>query len=120
MFLLVFRPHQWPAWASHWENEAEFIDAYLNGAFSRSCNADPDGEMLDRLDRLDQCQADDERYALVFGHVGHDLHALTRLDSPEEVERYLCERDYCGHHNKAYGQVASAARDIGWIAEDDD
>lgn len=116
MFIVIFRPHQRAAWASRWDDEEDFVSQYLNGAFAKSCNADPDLEMSYELS---QCQEAAERFSKVFAHVGHDLYALTRLDSPEDVERYLCERDYCGHHNKAYGQVAAVARDIGWLDDDD-
>ena len=116
MFILVFRPHQRPAWAVSYETEHDFIAQFLNDAFATSCHADADGETCDALDGKEH----DERYVIVFDRVAHDLSALTRLDHADEVEKYLKVRDYCGHHNKGEGAVDRAAREIGFIATDED
>ena len=115
MFILVFRPHQRPAWATHYDCESDFVDAFLNDNFARSCNAECTG---DDLDALSACETDDDKYQVAFERVGHDLSALTRLDSAEEVGRYFIENDYCGRHNKGHEAVEREAREIGWGCEE--
>lgn len=116
MFILVFRPHQRPAWAASYSEEDEFVSAFKRGAFASSCHAPCTPEEEDAL--YDATWEDE--YRIAFDAVSHDLYCLTRLDSPEEVERYLNERDYCGHHNKGYTPVENQARELGWIHEHDD
>ncbi|MGH9930994.1 MAG: hypothetical protein ACREA9_17440 [Pyrinomonadaceae bacterium] len=43
-FIAVFRPHQRPAWAEVYDSEESFCDAWVNGRFARSCNAEPAGD----------------------------------------------------------------------------
>lgn len=117
MFLLVFRPHQRPAWCHSYDSEDEFIISLQRDNFARNCHADYD---VETRDAMASATSDDERYRVAFERVGHDLNSLTRLDSADEVTRYLCERDYCGHHNKGYAAVESAAREIGWMDDDSD
>lgn len=115
MFLLVFRPHQRPAWCYCYNDEDEFVNSFQRDHFARNCNADCDGETMDAMAAA---TSDEARYEIVFERVAHDLNCLTRLDSADEVTRYLCERDYCGHHNKGYASVETAAREIGWLTDD--
>lgn len=107
-FIAVFRPHQRPAWAEAFRDEDQFLSAWENGYFARSCNAEPDGDGYDGT--FDAAWAD----------AGHDMHALTRLDSREEVERYLSDREYAGHHNRALSAVRQCAEELGWLKGEDD
>lgn len=111
MFILVFRPHQRKAWAKSFNCESDFVDGFLRDYYARSCNADADGETLDAMEGKSQS----ERYAIAFERVAHDLNCLTRLDDAAEVSRYVDERDYSGHHNKAIDSVEQIAREIGWL-----
>lgn len=104
-FIAVFRPHQRKAWAQVFDTEQEFIDAWANGHFDASCHCNNDLEEAE-LERT---------FANAWSDVGHDLHALTQLDSAEEVARYLGGCDYYGRHNKATGEVERCARELGWI-----
>lgn len=116
MFILVFRPHQRPAWAESYRCESEVVHALMNGSFSRSCSADCDGETLGELEAADSAE---ERYRIAFDRIAHDLSSLTRLDDADEAERYVSERDYCGHHNKGIGAVSAVCREIGWFEDDE-
>jgi hypothetical protein len=102
MFILVFRPHRRPAWAESFETEQDFVDAWTDGYYRTLCHAEPDGD-----EPLD--------YEHAFDSVGHDLSGLTRLDSADEVRRYLTESDYAGRHNKGLDAVSVAARELGWL-----
>lgn len=115
-FILVFRPHQRPAWAATYNEEDDLVSAFQRGAFATSCHAPCTAEEIDAMDG----KTPDEQYAIAFESVGHDLNCLTRLDNPDEVERYLNERDYCGHHNKGCSAVAVEARELGWIVDEPD
>jgi len=125
-FILVFRPHQRPAWADSFDSESQLIDAWANGEFERACFAKPssetipcaacDGEGCDACDG-NGCTWIDEEMTIdnALASLGHDLHGLTRLDSAEEVDRYLREPDYCGRHNRGEGAVRRAAKTLGWL-----
>jgi len=113
MFVIVFRPHQRPAWAETFDSEEGFVDSFKGDSFKLRCNAEYTGEDADEMEGMNESQ----QFAYVFDRVAHDLYALTRLDDADEVERYLCQKDYCGHHNKACCVVESEARAIGWIVE---
>lgn len=106
-FIAVFRPHQRPAWAQVFENEQEFIDAWVNGFFDRSCYAN---------NNLDESESE-HTFSNAWSDVGHDLYNLTRLDSAQEVASYLNDRNYAGHHNKALDDVRRCAEAIGWFAD---
>jgi hypothetical protein len=112
MFILVFRPHQRPAWAAAYDTESDVVCALRNDLFARSCNADCDG---DTLDALSAAESAEERYRIAIERIGHDLYGLTRLDDQDEAERYCSERDYCGHHNKGIRSVVGVCREIGWF-----
>lgn len=49
--------------------------------------------------------------------IGHDLHGVTRLDSADEVQRYLSDPNYAGRHNRGVDSVNHAAKSLGWIDE---
>jgi hypothetical protein len=105
-FILVFRPHQRAAWATGYSNEAELVRCWIRGEFVRSCFAPgPAG--------------DDESYEAAIEQIGHVLHNLTRLDSPEQVARYCGERDYSGRYNKARAAVMLEAYSLGWFNDVD-
>lgn len=106
-FIIVFRPHQRPAWAQTFESEEQFVDCWVNGIFDKSCFANNNIEVSDQPN-YDDAVAD----------VGHDLNSLTRLDSAEEVNRYLNEVGYCGAHNKGYTAVTDCARELRWLDEE--
>lgn len=106
-FILVFRPHQRPAWAEAFDHEQEFVDDFLQGCYEKNCFAS--GEEYDERPTYDE----------VVEEVSHDLSSLTRLDSADEVRRYVDERDYCGQHNKGLDTVHACAVELGW-AEDED
>lgn len=103
-FIVVFRPHQLPAKAETYASEEEFADACGNGHFAYFCGAEPGAD-------------EDITFDAAWESAGRELHALTRLDSPEEVQRYLADRDYCGHHNRGTAAVRRAARELGWLPE---
>jgi hypothetical protein len=105
-FILVFRPHTTPAWAETFRNEQDFINAWVNGDFTRRCSADGSDA------------SDEPTFDEAYAAVSHDLHNLTRLDNADEVQRYLSDEGYAGHHNKGYGAVAQAARELGWLHEE--
>lgn len=96
-FIAVFRPHQRPAWATAYHSEADFEDAYDRGDFDRSCFARNNVEAVG--------------FEAAWEDVGHDLHALTRLESAEEVRAYLDRA--C--HNQGSSAVIRAAEEIGWL-----
>jgi hypothetical protein len=100
-FILVFRPHQDRAWADAFETERDFVRAWGNGVYDRSCSANNDltEEELQPT------------YENAFRDCEHDLHCITRLDSPEEVEAYLESRQ----HNMAIDDVVKAAKRLDWI-----
>lgn len=110
-FIAVFRPHQRPAWAQVFENEQAFIDAWANGDFDCSCHANGDSLTEDERELT---------FANAWSDVAHDLHALTRLDSAEDVASYVANSDYYGHHNKALRDVRRCAEELGWIVEGDE
>ena len=110
-FIAVFRPHQRRAWAQVFDSEQSFTDAWANGHFDRSCHCN--GDNLTEEERemtFDNAVADAK----------HDLHTLTFLDSAEEAESYLTDRNYAGHHNKAVGEVRRCAEELGWIKSEED
>jgi hypothetical protein len=105
-FILVFRPHQRPAWAESFESDDEFVRGWQNGFYDRSCSAN--------YDLTDQEQ--EPTYENAIRDCGHDLHCITRLDSSEEVEAYLESRQ----HNMARTDVSKEAKRLGWMIEDDE
>jgi hypothetical protein len=105
-FIIVFRPHITPAWAETFASEQQFVNAWINGAYAKRCSAD------------NALASENPSYQDAVEDVGHDLHNLTRLDNVDEVQRYLNEEDYAGRHNKGYGAVAEAARELGWMPEE--
>jgi len=100
-FILVFRPHQMPAWAEHFYGENDFIRSWANGYYDRSCAANNDLTEEER----------EMTYENAYRDCKHDLHCITRLDSPEEVEAYLESRQ----HNMAIDDVVKAAKRLDWV-----
>lgn len=100
-FILVFRPHQMRAWAEAFYSENDFIRSWANGYYDRSCAAN--SELTDEESEL--------TYDNAFRDCAHDLHCITRLDSPQEVEAYLESRQ----HNMAIDDVIKAAKRLDWI-----
>jgi hypothetical protein len=104
-FILVFRPHQRPAWAYAYESEDEFVADWSDGYFDRSCNCN--GEFP---------PDDTERtYDNAFADVAHDLSSLTRIDSAEETNDYI--NNYRGHNKGTYSVIEAASR-LGWLDVD--
>ncbi len=101
-FILVFRPHQRPAWARYFESEDEFVEDWSNGCFDKSCNCNGEFPPDDVKQDYESAHAD----------VAHDLYCLTRLDSAEDVYEYLC--NYRGH-NMGTHSVMEAASCLGWV-----
>lgn len=109
-FILVFRPHQTPAWAIVFQSDREFIESWKNGDFDRRCFTNSDLSEKQEIPTYENATLD----------VGHDLHNLTRLDSAEQVERYLFDPEMYGRHNRGSDKVAKAAIDLGWIQDGDE
>lgn len=100
-FIIVFRPHQMPATAFAFRSEADFLRNHINY-----------GKPSSDFDAIENPTYDD-----AIEDAGRDLSRLTRLDSAEEVARYLADHNYCGHHNKGYSAVMKAAEELGWMPE---
>jgi hypothetical protein len=108
VFILVFRPHQRPAWAQSFRNNEEFIEAWRNGDFDQSC-----------LTNCDLSEEDQEpTYNNAYSDVGHDLALLTRLHSADEARKYLMHSNFGNRHNKGIGAVLKVAVELGWVHED--
>jgi hypothetical protein len=105
-FILVFRPHQRPAWAYGYHSENAFVSDWANGVYDRSCSCNND------LSEEEQ----ELTYDNAFTDAAHDLHCLTRLDSAEEFMNYV-QNDR--GHNKGVNSVIKEARRLGWIADED-
>lgn len=103
-FILVFRPHQRPAWADAFDCDQEFVDAWVNGEYDRSCSAN------NNLEDPEQ----EANYENAITDCGHDLHNVTRLDSELEVKDYLASRQ----HNMGISSVIKASKRLGWNVED--
>jgi hypothetical protein len=108
VFILVFRPHQRPAWAQSFKSNEEFIKAWRNGDFDQSCSTNRD------LSKEDQ----EPTYNNAYSDVGHDLALLTRLHSADEARKYLMHSNLLGRHNKGIGSVLKVAVELGWVPED--
>jgi hypothetical protein len=106
-FILVFRPHQRPAWACGYHSEDAFVSDWANGAYDRLCSCNND------LSEEEQ----ELTYDNAFADAAHDLHCLTRLDSAEEFVNYV--ENYKGH-NKGTNSVIEVAKQLGWITDEDD
>jgi hypothetical protein len=106
-FILVFRPHQGPAWAYGYHSEDAFVSDWANGAYDRLCSCNND------LSEEEQ----ELTYDNAFADAAHDLHCLTRLDSAEEFVNYV--ENYKGH-NKGTNSVIEVAKQLGWITDEDD
>jgi hypothetical protein len=104
-FILVFRPHQRPAWARYFESEDEFVSDWAEGVYDRSCSCNNNLSEEDR----------ELTYDNAFADVAHDLSSLTRLDSAEEANDYI--NNYRGH-NKGTHSVIEAASRLGWLDVD--
>jgi len=102
-FILVFRPHQRSAWAEGFECDDEFVRGWRNGCYDRSCSAN--------FDLTDKEQ--EPTYENAIRDCQHDLHCITRLDSPAEFEQYVESRQ----HNMAISDVFKEAKRLGWICE---
>lgn len=100
-FIVVFRPHQRPAWAEAYNSEDVFIRQWQNGSFDRSCFCN---------NNLSE-EASRPTFENAWDDAGHDLHAITRLDSVAEVRAYLKNPG----HNPALSDVRQAAADLGWL-----
>jgi len=87
MFVIVFRPHQRPAWAETFDSEEEFVDRFKANSF-KWCNAEYTGKDADEMEGMNESQ----QFAYVFDRVAHVVNALTRLDDADDVERYQCQR----------------------------
>lgn len=106
-FILVFRPHQRPAWADWFRDEQDVIDSLLNRYYATRCNAE---WSEDRQPSYDEA----------IEELEHDLHGITRLNSADELRRYVSDRDWHGPHNKGVDAAVRAGRSLGWIDGDDD
>ena len=113
--IIVFRPHQSPAWAASFADKRELVEDFLDDQFDvHGLNAACDQGTFDRI----KATADIDRQCEIATEViGHDLHSLTQLETAEECARYIAERDYAGSHNKGLNAVTACARELGWIAE---
>jgi hypothetical protein len=103
-FIIVFRPHQMPATAFIFQSEADFLQSHQNY-----------GKPSDEFESIESPTYDD-----AIEDAGRDLSNLTRLDSAEEVQKYLSDRNYCGHHNKGLGVVRKCAEQLGWISANEE
>jgi hypothetical protein len=113
--ILVFRPHQSPAWAAAFPNKQAVVDAFTNDEFAvpligAPCNGS-DWEQLRAMPTVD------EKFSLATEIIGHDLNSLAVLESADEVFRYINEREYYGQHNKGIGSVWRQACELGWVPE---
>lgn len=100
-FILVCHPHRSPGFAVPYENEQAFVDCWVNGVLDVRCN----------------CRASESSvatYDAAIEDVGHDMHHVTRLDSPSEYDAYMAGT--C--HNKSPNSVYRAAIFLGWIQEE--
>ncbi len=107
-FILVFRPHGRKAWAEIFASEEDFIDRWKNDHYVASCFA--------------PCELTDPQkatYKDAFESVSHDLHQLTRLDTPEEVKLYLTNKNYTGKHNRGEASVRQVAIAFDWIKDEE-
>ena len=113
--ILVFRPHQSPAWAVSCRDKQDVVNDFLDDRFDvAALNAPCDDEAFDRI----KATADIDRQCEIAAEViGHDLHSLTQLETAEECARYIAERDYAGQHNKGLNAVTECARELGWIVD---
>jgi hypothetical protein len=113
--ILVFRPHQSPAWAVSCRDKQDVVNDFLNDRFDvAALNAPCDDEAFDRI----EAAADvDEKFSIACEIIGHDLNSLAVLESADEVFRYINERDYAGQHNKGLNAVTECARELGWRAD---
>jgi len=102
-FILVFRPHQTSAWAESFESDDEFIRSWRNGYYDRSCSAN--------YDLTDEEQ--EPTYENAIRDCQHDLHCITRLDSPAEFAQYVESQQ----HNMAVSDVFKEAKRLVWIRE---
>jgi hypothetical protein len=116
-FILVFRPHQRPAWADIFDSEFELASCWCNGEFARSCFAPGPGP---ESEESFASAIDRATYEAAIEQIGHDLSNLTRLDSAEEVARYCAEDGYMGGHNKGLPAVMEEARRLGWVEEEEE
>lgn len=112
-FVAVFRYHQRPATAAAYDNREVFIDDWANGAFRRE-NARPYGEWCDAH------PGQHPTFGEALDAVGNDLYSLTILESEEEYRRYVVDRDCLGQHNKGLLPVVRAAKELGWLLQDDE
>lgn len=107
-FVAVFRYHQRPARAASYHSRSEFVRDWLNGAFSRENALTPDD-----LDGRDD-------FAAAVEAVGHDLHALSIIESEAELAAYVAaEAPDRNRHNPGIAAAIRAGAELGWAAEVD-
>lgn len=102
-FILVERPHQTPAKAYHYDSIQQFLDEHQEQI---ACAED---WLKDRADE------GEITFWQLIEYLGDDLSAITVLENPEETKRYILEKEYAGHHNKAVDLVYQTAVKLGWI-----
>jgi hypothetical protein len=107
-FILVFRPHRSPAWAEAFESEEDFISNWANGYYDKSCACN---------NNLSEDESE-HTYENAFADARHDLHSITRLESKEEVLRYINDEKYYGSHNKGVDSAWKAAVQLGWLEDE--
>ena len=108
-FILVFRPHQTPAFALSFENEAEFIEHWKNGSFDRKLHTN---------NNLSEEQSE-PNYINALTDVGHDLYSITRLDSVEQVKHYIHDNPPSyDRHNRGTHAVKVCATKFGWLEKE--
>ena len=97
--VVVFRPHQLPAWAEVHASREQLIDAWVDGHYNAKCSANADAY---ESPSWDDC----------LESLGEDLHALTVLESREEYEQYMRAPE----HNAGIAAVRAAAIEAGWVS----
>ena len=99
-FILICHPHHTPGFATPCQNEQDLVDRWVNGVFDVRCNC---------------CAAESVAiYEAAIEDIDHDMHHVTRLDSPSEYAAYMAGT--C--HNKSPDAVYRAAIELGWIQEE--
>ena len=99
MIIVVERPHQFTASAKTYNDRQDFIDAGYNGDLGKA----PESALLELAENA---TTDQEIEA-----IGHDLHGLDILETPEEARVFVVQK----LHNIPRPQIIEAMIELEWL-----
>jgi hypothetical protein len=118
--ILVFRPHQRPAWADYFSSREAVVGSWINGEYDRQVFANFEHYMTETYgEDTPEKPWPKPSFDDAVSDLQHDLNCLTILETPQEAIDYIAGKNG-SRHNRGTGAVETEAACAGWIESEND